>query len=313
MAQFAAWWPLAGVAAIAALFSVWWWLPKLQVRRLRFSVRDAKARADLEDNFRKTVGQLLGGAAVLVGGALAYLQFTQQQRNSQKQFTQQQQAAHDLLISNQVSKGFEQLGSDKVPVRLGGVYALEGVMNDSERYHEPVLEALCAFVRSETRTKTGDDPPATEVQAALTVIGRREKQGEKPFAVDLAAAHIPKAWLHGANLSQVDLTGANLSQANLTSANLRGSDLRTDLSHAYLDFADLSHTLMAGADLRHASLEDVDLTDVNLQAANLTDANLSGADLRQARSLTQEQLDSACGDKDTKLDPLLTIKPCPPD
>jgi hypothetical protein len=33
---------------------------------------DAKARADVEDNFRKTSGQLIGGAAVLVGAGLAY-------------------------------------------------------------------------------------------------------------------------------------------------------------------------------------------------------------------------------------------------
>src|SRR6516162_4207528 len=83
-------------------------------------------------------------------------------RWSQQQFIQQQQASRDLLVSNQVSKGFEQLGQagiDKVVVRLGGIYALEGVMNTSEQYHRPVLEALSAFVRDSTRTETGDGPP----------------------------------------------------------------------------------------------------------------------------------------------------------
>jgi hypothetical protein len=42
------------------------------------------------------------------------------------QFTQQQQASLELLISNQVAKGFEQLGSHGIVVRLGGIYALEG-------------------------------------------------------------------------------------------------------------------------------------------------------------------------------------------
>jgi hypothetical protein len=40
---------------------------------------------------------------VLLGAGFAYLQFQQQQ-----------QASHDTLISNQVSKGFEQLGGDKL-------------------------------------------------------------------------------------------------------------------------------------------------------------------------------------------------------
>jgi hypothetical protein len=126
---------IAGIAALALLWGIWWlwWrLPKRQVARLALKIRD---RADVEDNFRKTIGQALGGAAVLIGAAVAYLQFTQQQR-----------ASHDLLISNQVSKGFEDLGSagdEKLMVRVGGIYALEGVMNTSDQYHQPVLEALC--------------------------------------------------------------------------------------------------------------------------------------------------------------------------
>ena len=148
------------------LFGIWWlwWrLPKWQVNRLALTIRDPKARADVEDNFRKTVGQALGGAAVLIGAAFALFQFLQQQK-----------AAHDLLISNQVSKGFEQLASDKIEMRLGGLYALEGVMNTSEQYHGPVLEALCAFVREHTIGKTvSEKQPATDIQAALTVIGRR--------------------------------------------------------------------------------------------------------------------------------------------
>src|SRR5215469_13853483 len=128
------WWPrlLAGAVAVVVLGAWWsWWrLPKRQMRSV--TAADPKDRADIEDNFRKTIGQLLGGAAVLAGAAFAYLQFTQQQRS-----------AHDLLISNQVAKGFELLGNehDKVQQRLGGIYALEGVMKDppSRQYYRPIL------------------------------------------------------------------------------------------------------------------------------------------------------------------------------
>jgi hypothetical protein len=75
------------VATLTLLFGIWWlwWrLPKWQVGRLALKIRDPKARADVEDNFRKTVGQALGGAAVLIGAGFALFQFIQQQ-----------QAAHD--------------------------------------------------------------------------------------------------------------------------------------------------------------------------------------------------------------------------
>ena len=52
------------VGAAAVLLGAWWlwWLvPKRKVDRLSLKIRDAKARANVEDNFRKTIGQLLGG------------------------------------------------------------------------------------------------------------------------------------------------------------------------------------------------------------------------------------------------------------
>ena len=59
-------------------------------------------------------------------------------------------------------KGFEQLGNDKIVVRLGGIYALEGVMNTSEEYHRPILEVLSEFVRDGTITEKDRRPPTSK-------------------------------------------------------------------------------------------------------------------------------------------------------
>jgi hypothetical protein len=187
-----------------------------------------------------------------------------------------------LMIGNQVTKGFELLASDKVIARLGGIYALEDVMNTSSEYHRPVLEALCAFVRDGTVGTTVDREPSTDIQTALTVIGRRRVgSGE----VDLANANIP-----GASLVDDDLRGAVLAHANLRGANLIGADLR-------------------GADLGGA-----DLTDANLSHANLIDAYLNGANLSRAylndAQLGQAQLDSACGSEVAALPAGLTLRSC---
>jgi uncharacterized protein YjbI with pentapeptide repeats len=286
------------------------------------------------------------------------------------QFTQQQQAAHDLLISNQVAKGFELLGhnghsdqhersgltsllglvnsdKDETTLRLGGIYALEGVMNTSKQYYQPVLEALCAFVRdSSTKSEPGDGTIANDVRAALSVIGRRDAslgdavpdlQKVRFPKVDLAHLKLVGADLSGADLSGAELSfdadlsgahlvGANLSGAllvgaNLVGADLRGADLRgAHLFGAHLDDADLSgadaglsRAHLSGADLGHAHLSRADLS-----GADLSGADLSGADLSGAENLTQEQLDYACGENvkgldnlDPPLDPVPTLKPCP--
>ena len=204
--------------------------------------------------------------------------------------------------------------------RLGGIYALEGVMNTSEQYHQPVLEALCAFVRDNTRAKKGEEPPTTDIQAALTVIGRRAPIG-KPVrsmrqavigAPYLVGAHIPKANLIEANLSnaflnEAYLSGARLNETNLSGARLSGARLNeADLSGANLSSANLSLTMLIDASLNNTNLNNANLNDTHLNGASL-----NGADLRGARNIFQTQLDKACG-TDVKLDPGLTIKPCPP-
>jgi hypothetical protein len=69
---------VAGLIIVLAV-EIWWWFPKWQAHRLRLKIRDVKARTDIEDNFRKLIGQ-------------------------------------------QILKGFELLGSDKIMERVGGIY-----------------------------------------------------------------------------------------------------------------------------------------------------------------------------------------------
>ena len=297
---------VVGSVALLVGICAWWLVPKWQMQSVR--VPDPKDRADIEDNFRKTVGQALGGLFILLGAGLAYLQFTEQQRNSQQQFTaqqeasrqqftaqqetarqqleEQQKASRDLLISNQVSRGFEQLASKDIVMRLGGIYALEGVMNTSEQYHQPVLEALCAFVRGSTRTDTGEGPPATDIQAALTVISRRVTIGTmETNRVDLANAHIPQSSLLRADLTAGDLSHANLNGANLNGTNMLGTHLEYALLRgAYLTGANLITILLGAADLTGANLIYSNLSGAHLNQTNLTGANLSHTNMTNAEA-----------------------------
>jgi uncharacterized protein YjbI with pentapeptide repeats len=328
---------IVGLALLLAAGWFWWAWPKREIERLRPMIFDSAARANAEDNIRKTISQVLSSVIVLIAAGVAatvgYLQLLSQQ-----------QASRDLLISNQVSKGFELLGSGKSEVRLGGIYALEGVMNTSEQYYQPVLETLSAFVRDLTVSKTGEAPPAIDVQVALTVIGRRAAGTTK--GPDLTNARIPHARLTSADLRGATLVGADLSeailihadlfQAVLVDANLRGASLASaNLRQALLSRANLTEALLFFADLSEANLgpSEIDVTGISmfkvirLSGANLTDARLSGANLANAhlnnanltradlegvKNLTQKQLDQACG-TNAKLDPPLEFhdKPCP--
>lgn len=91
-------------------------------------------------------------------------------------------------VTDRFTKAVEQLGSAVIEVRLGGIYALERIMRDSAKDHSTVLEVLAAFVRERASAQNSITPTA-DVQAALTVLGRRPKRHE-PFALDLSKAHL---------------------------------------------------------------------------------------------------------------------------
>jgi uncharacterized protein YjbI with pentapeptide repeats len=201
------------------------------------------------------------------------------------------EAAQDKQITERFTKAVEQLASPEIAARLGGIYALERIAKDSEKDHWTIMEVLTAFVREPPPLKApleekklllelpthiqkskDDKQPQKlriDIQAALTVIGRRNcKNEEENQRLDL----------HNTDIRGADLSGANLKKANLNAAILEGAILvKADLEEAYLMRANLKK-----AYLNTAILDSAILTQANLEGAYLTGAKLNKAQLREA-------------------------------
>src|SRR5208283_1279828 len=63
----------------------------------------------------------------------------------------QTNADRQRRITESFSKAAEQLGSDKLEVRLGGIYSLERISKESPEDYWTVMENLTAFVRERSR------------------------------------------------------------------------------------------------------------------------------------------------------------------
>jgi pentapeptide repeat protein len=218
----------------------------------------------------QTVTALAGIVSVLLVAVGLYI--TNAANRAQQQLTEQGQ------ITDRFGRAIDQLGSDKLDVRLGGVYALERLMHDSSADEPNIIEVLSAYIRdhthnsAESHATTWKSPPvhvSTDVQAALTVLGRRPDPIHH-HNIDLTYADIADAYLGGA-----DLVGANLGVANLTHAYLAGANL----AGANLVGANLSGTYLTGAYLYRADLRDANLTHAWLVGANLAGAKFYGANL----------------------------------
>lgn len=209
---------------------------------------------------------------------------------------QQTRAQNQLAESGQITDRFNaavtnlgSFGPQMETVRIGGIYALQRIMQDSPRDQPAVIQTLAAFVREHapltsatptpaptTRDATADAPtrwPPIDVQTALTVLGSRDARHDQGAPVDLDRTQLIYTHLAGANLIGADLTGANLVGADLTGANLTGADLYA---------ADLGGADFTGADLTGAKLDDVDLTAAVLYKAVLTGAYLGSVTLTDA-------------------------------
>jgi len=318
-----------------------WKLPKRHAARsLGVNVQN---QFDRENEARKTLAQIIGGV-LLLAGLYSSVRTLDLQREGQ--VTDRFTKAIDQLGAVQPGGAVSKNGEPKInlEVRLGGIYALERVARDSPKDEWTIMEVLTAYVR-ENAAKTDEvrEPPEeqlsrprADIQAILTVIGRRNASPEWPapefklhehFFVELYhTLDLRNTELRGADLSAKDFRSANLHNANLCRADLHlaalvGADLgETDLRGANLletDLfgADLSAANLRGADLRVANLQDAkllraDLHGADLKQAQLNGADLTGADLSQAylmladlrgARLTQDQLNKAHGDGYTVL------------
>ena len=226
--------------------------------------------------------------------ALSALIFTYQSVNAtrgQLQITEQAQ------ITDRYNAAITNLGSPSVDVRLGGIYALQRIMQDSPRDQPTIVAVLCAFVRDHDavrsarpsatpQTSSAPSQPRTDIQAAVTVVDHRNAthDGDKTVVdftgADLSGISLNDVGLTGVNFTGANLTGADLSDSNLSSANLSNADLsNASLAGANLDDAQLLRTNLSSAELVSADLTDVDFADGNLAHANLSSTNLTSANL----------------------------------
>ncbi len=311
---------LAGVSAFfagAAVAAIW-----LLPSHMYPDKGDADARATLQ-------GGLLTAAAALlaVAGGLVALDETRQANAETKRSNEASDERERLANANAHVREFyvsaiELLGSDKLDVRLGALYALERVANDSPADQRTVVEVLSAFVREHAsqRDPAAFHRPTSDVQAALTILGRLPSLDGVLRAdltgADLTGATLASANLAGATLERVILDQALIANVDFTGTNLNDSKIREPLgisgsfNKAVLCRASLRRTDFSMVDIRKTIFLGADLAEAilwgRLDDADLHHAKLHGANFGFAQGLTQDQIDSADGDARTLLPPSLT-------
>jgi len=206
-------------------------------------------------------------------------------------------------------RAIEQLGHNRIEVRIGGLYALEALAVDSaDRWAATVYENLVAYLKEHTRPDP-DHPEdveiptiSTDVQAVLSVLSRRRPLFDnhleilsKDNSTQFSNTPPPTSGVHlvGVDLRSAWLTGANFGGATLTTTLFDGATLTT----TYFDGATLTNTRFGEATLTDTRFGEATLTDTCFGEATLTNTSFDGATLTNTRfgkaTLTNTSFDGA--------------------
>lgn len=278
-------------------------------------------QAKLQNDARSTLLQGFGGL-LLVVGALSTWRQVHISRHGQ--------------ITDRISRAVEQLASESINVRLGGLYALERVAKNSYEDRTTITSILTAFVRTHAPSPAKDRTTLASILAAFVRThapwpARAPDDHQHPTpalhdsqhelgtrAMDVQLALFVLAYRHHAGdqrppyLSFTDLRGARMGhegwwrdliceQSNLVGARLR----EAHLEGAVLNGSDLRQAHLPAARLVNAKLVGAHLQGANLQKADLRGADLTGAcldraDLTDARTDEHTTLTGARTDERTK-------------
>jgi uncharacterized protein YjbI with pentapeptide repeats len=280
-------------------------LPHWQVS----GINNVTEKVTQESQSRATLAQILGGTVVGIGIYFAWGNLT---------------TAREGQITERFTRAIDQLGNDKLEIRLGGIYALERISNESENDFLPIMEILTAYVRKNVPHGIDNPQVPIDIQAILTIIGkpdlkfREELNGLDLQKTSLRKANLEKATLIGVNFNESSLYEANIRNSNLTKATLINTTLiNADVQNSNLERANLNGAWLMGAKLLNVNLKAADLsyarlsaeinkeTVADLEKANLKGTIFKGAILERAKNLTFDQLSKAKTLYNAKLDPEL--------
>ncbi len=262
-------------------------------------------------NLTLSVAAFLAPPITIFGLFLVSRRTIANERQASAQLAQVTNLSNQIRLAEQAQQNerfttaVEQLGSQNTSVRMGAVYALELLSNDSSYLEILIVDVLSAFVRNGAPKATGKrgyeyknrqfDRPAVDIQAAVEVLLRvwERSRSDNDRTLDLRFVSLRGIDLTGATFYDVDLSDADLSGAELQhcafveariwdtlfySANLRGANFDDIRAHACVfDGCELHDARFDNENISFCSFKNAELAGTSFRGSTLNYAEFNGA------------------------------------
>lgn len=204
-------------------------------------------RGTPEDNVRLAIVRTAATIVLGAGGGIALLLAARRQRSTELDLLQKDRAqrhveqvaadtrAHEVRVAEATerdaaerritglyTRAADQIGSDKAPVRLAGMYALERLAQENPEQRQTIVNVLCAYLRMPYTLP--DEPFPTDDAAPEVLATHRDRIQElqvRTTVQRILAKHLsfgePEFWAD----IDLDLAGATLVSFNLARCRVR--------------------------------------------------------------------------------------------
>jgi hypothetical protein len=251
---------------------------------------DPRDRINAQNEVARTLIQLAGGALVIAG-----LYFT-----SRTIYVSQQGQ-----ITDRFNKAIDHLGSESIPMRLGGIYAIARIAADSKRDASTIVEILASFLRGAAVNCEGDSSPV-DVQAVLKILGSAPWVSDT--IVDLTGCMFCGIMAPNLDLSDSILNSTTFRKCHLDGARFDGSSaVASDFSLSYMRGCSFRNCDVTVAKFEQTRLRESDFVNTKLFGAKFAAASLLHADFSDATGALRQEFEQAIFDETTILPPFLSI------
>ncbi|MDP9069281.1 MAG: pentapeptide repeat-containing protein [Actinomycetota bacterium] len=270
------------VAVAVAYFLLILLLPPLIITKEDVAL--GATRIDLQNNLRGVLLQI-GGALLLIRGALAA--------------AEQLQLARESQLTERFNRAIDHLAHERPDIRVGGIFALEQLARLSIEHHRQIISLLTAFLQhsapfhpDKLPSRDAVTPVASDVQAAVTVLGRRDARRDPPdYVMDLSRINLSGVDFHGGDYRGARFSGSSFVGAVAYDARFAASDF-TNVVMDGVNFqgAELSKCRFSGhivgyfsdADLGEAKFDhNATIERSSFERAHARNASFSRATLRE--------------------------------
>jgi len=198
--------------------------------------------------------KIVGGLAVLFAGYIGWKRI---------------EVSQEGQITERFTRAIEQLGSDKLAIRLGGLYAFQRIEIDSPKDRLNIFKILLAYLHEcADSSKFIYEEAPLEVITTLEIIGKingKFNRSAEDIWYDISSLNLKNMIIHSIDLSLISFFGVDFTGSSFICCNMEGCSFHgCDLSNVSFSSTFLNKVYFHNSNGKESSFDLCNMKDIRV-------------------------------------------------